>query len=345
MINLFRPSFFGLDISDLSLKIAKLEKTKSGYVLVSYNRQNIPEHIIKKGEIQKEDELIKIIQSAISTAHGKPIKTKYCVVSLPETKAFIRVIQLPLMDEKEIDEAIKWEAEANIPIPFDEIYLDWQIVNQNKDSRDIIIGALPKNLVDSYLDLLKKAGLSPICFEIESVATARAVIKNNYSEKPVLIVDLGAERINLINFYQSAIHFTASLLFGNNQIIEAIASALNIGLEKARSLKIQVGLDKTKENGALLKAMEPILEDLTRGINECCQVSEDHPVSKIILCGGGANLTGLANFLYAETGIPTELANPWANILKRDLKPVPELPYEESLSYATVLGLALYKPN
>lgn len=355
MIKLFKPSFFGLDISDLSLKIAKLKENSCGFTLSSYGRQNIPENIIIKGEIQKEDELIKIIQSAIATVHGKPLKTKSCVVSLPESKAFIRVIQLPLMNTAETAEAIKWEAEANIPMPLNEIYLDWQIINQDKDNQNILIGALPIILVDSYLNALKKAGLSPICFEIESVATARAIIKNNYSEDPILIVDLGAERISLINFYQSAIYFTASLLFGKNQFSEAITSALSISVKEAEALKNQTGIDKTNKNSALFLSLEPILQDLIKGLQDCCHASEEHivaganrsvgPISKIMLCGGGANLIGLPNFIYSKTKIKTELANPWVNILKPKLKNAPELPYEESMAYATALGLALYKPN
>jgi len=64
-------------------------------------------------------------------------------------------------------------------------------------------------------------------------------------------------------------------------------------------------------------------------------------VAKILLCGGGANLKGLPEFLNTYFKIPVEIGNPWINILPEPQKEVLELPLEKSLSYATALGLAL----
>ncbi|MFH1030596.1 MAG: pilus assembly protein PilM [bacterium] len=68
---------------------------------------------------------------------------------------------------------------------------------------------------------------------------------------------------------------------------------------------------------------------------------ESKEIKKILLSGGGANLKGLASFLSSELRIPVDLANPWANILPKGKKEVPDLPFENSLSFATALGLAL----
>lgn len=332
MLNFFQTSFFGLDLSDSSLKIAKLKESKGALTLASYGKKDIPEGVIKNGEIQKEEELIKIINEAIKNIKGKPLTTKLCSVSLPETKSFIRVIELPLMDKKELKEAIKWEAEANIPLPPEEIYLDWQIISEKNGSQSVLLGALPKNLVDSYLSLLKKINLKPINFEIESLAIARSIIKENFSEKPILIIDFGALTINLIIFYQSTVYFTATLPFGNNHLTRTTTDYLSRNNNKTEKLK----------------TTEPVFNDLIKTIKDCLTFASTHfsdQISKVILCGGGSNLIGLPNFIYTETQIKTEVANPWINILGAKLKEVPELPYNESLSYVSALGLALGKPN
>ncbi|GAH90129.1 unnamed protein product, partial [marine sediment metagenome] len=64
-------------------------------------------------------------------------------------------------------------------------------------------------------------------------------------------------------------------------------------------------------------------------------------IKKILLCGRGANLKGLTDFVSSGLKIPVELGNPWINILPEPLKQVPELVFEESLGYTTALGLAL----
>jgi Tfp pilus assembly PilM family ATPase len=60
-----------------------------------------------------------------------------------------------------------------------------------------------------------------------------------------------------------------------------------------------------------------------------------------MLCGGGANLKGLPQFLSERLKIPVVCGNPWVNILKPPIKSIPELSYQESLTYVTALGLAL----
>ena len=58
-----------------------------------------------------------------------------------------------------------------------------------------------------------------------------------------------------------------------------------------------------------------------------------------MICGGGANLSGLALFLSRELEMPAEIGNPLANV--ELINSVIKIPEEELSSYATALGLAL----
>lgn len=348
-----KQSAFGLDLSDVSIKLALLEKEKGGIILTSYNRQEIPENVIEEGEIKKEDILIATIKQALAQTKGKPIKTRRCVVSLPETESFIRMVQLPKMKKEEIDEAIKWEAEANIPLSYEEIYLDWQIIKpptNHQKQYDILIGALPKKLVDDYLTLLEKAELQPVVFEIESVATARALIENGLSIKPILIIDLGAKKTSFAIFSGRAIHFTASLPVSNISLIKTIAKNLNVDFATAKKLKFEIGLDKKTKKGKVFEALGPPLLELVKKIQEYIEFYNTHvpikhtldgQINKVLLCGGGANLAGLPSFLSKQLQLDVEVGNPWVNILKPPIKKIPEIPYEESIAFTTALGLAL----
>jgi type IV pilus assembly protein PilM len=350
-----KPSAFGLDLSDLSIKLALLEKTGREIKLVSFSRQEIPEAVIESGVIKKENELIEIIKKTISQAKGRKVKTKYCVVSLPETESYIRVVQLPKLKEEEIAEAIKWEVEANIPMSVNDIYFDWQVIetgfNQLKDHLDILIGALPKALVDPYLEVIKKSGLRPVVFEIESIATARSLIKQDSLAKPTMIIDLGAKRTSFIFFANGMVLFTTSLPISNNLLIDDIAKALKISYAKAKSLKFKIGLDLSKDKeGKIFRAVEPRLSELVEEIkkyldyyhqNLSAKYYSDSRIARILLCGGGANLKGLSGFLSSRLKIEVAVGNPWVNIMGPDVKRLPDLPFSESLAFATALGLAL----
>lgn len=346
-------SAFGLDLSDLSIKLAWLKKDNDQIKLASFNRQEIPEGVIESGAIKKEEELIELIKKTIGEAKGEKIKTKNCIVSLPETESYVRVIQLPKIKKEEIAEAIRWELEANIPVALDDIYFDWQIIGKDlraSDHTDVLIGALPKVLVDPYLSVIKKADFNPLVFEIESAATSRALIKNEFCSDPIMVIDIGAKRSSLVIFYGDAVWLTTSLSISNTFLIEDIAKNLKVNSAKAKSLKIKIGLDPHKEGGKVYQAMVPKLVELVAEIKKYLDYYQTANLSKhsskpnierILLCGGGANLKGLAAFLSSHLKTEVEVGNPWVNILNSSANQLPDIPFDESLSYATALGLAL----
>lgn len=325
-----KPAAFGLDISDFSIKIIQLEQKRKGIKLKSLNRTHIPKGIIEQGEIKKEQELIKILKKSITEIKGAPIRTSYAICSLPEQHAFIKVIKLPKMKLSEAKEAIKWEAEANIPLSIEEVYLDWQIIHSKKDSdhTNILVNAVPKELADKYLQVLTSANIEPVVFEIESVASVRSLIKNGIAPKPVLIIDLGFSRTSFIIFAEKDIRFTSSISVSNQEMIYNIAKNLKVDQEQAQLLKFKYGLSKEKDN--VFKALVPSIDKLIDKVKDCIAFYKEEDISKIILCGGGAYLKGLPEYVSVKSKIPVELGNPLVNI-----------PSKESLAYSTALGLAL----
>jgi len=363
-----KPETFGLDISDLSLKIIKLKKKGQFFDLAAFGEEKINPGIIKGGEIKDEKALSEVIKEALTKVKGEKLKTKYVVASLPEEKSFLQVIQMPRMSEEDLKSAIIYEAENYIPLPIDQVYLDSQVippVYNHLDHLDVLIAALPKKTVDPYLSALKMAKLEPVSLEIESLSVARALIKGGVATLPILLIDLGATRTSFIIFSGHSLRFTSSIPVSSGNFTEIISKALGVDLTEAEKLKIKYGLEekiqieikkdsfeKITEKGKIFEALVPPLVDLTQQIKRHLEYYQTHAshehlppdgkgVSKILLCGGGANLKGLWELLSLELKIPVELGNPWVNILPEPLKEVPELPLEKSLGFATAIGLTL----
>lgn len=351
---------FGLDINDLSLKIIKLKRKRKGFSLDSFNFAKIEPGIIEEGVIKNEDALSKIIKTACKNVEGKKLNTKYVVASLPEEKSFLQIIQMPKMKEEELKTAIFFEAENYIPLPISEVYLDFQVIAPIKNHLDhlnVLIVATPKKIVNSYVSCLKKAGLIPLALEVETEAIARALVKNETSASPIVLVDFGETNTDFIIFYGHSVCFTCSIPVSSQQLTMAISDKLKIGFDKAEKLKINCniaeeekipkGNPKSKE---ILKIMSPVLDGLVTQIKKYLNFYEDHAahkyffpdgkIEKVFLCGGGANLKGLPEFFSKNIGIPTELGNFWINFLsKKQSKDI----FKNPLKFATAIGLALKK--
>ncbi len=361
MFNFLKPKIqgFGIDLSDFSVKIISFEKKAGKISLASFGRQEIIPGIIEEGEIKKETELIEIIKKAVKEIQGVPLKNKYCVVSLPEAESFVRVLQLPLMEKSEVGEAIKWEIETNIPLGLNEIYYDWQIINPpaggletvSQQRLNVLVGVLPKRIVNPYLNVLKMAGLEPLVFEIESLAIARALLKNGTCEEPTMVIDMGAKKTSLVIFYGQAVYLTASLPISNFSFITTLSEKLHLDMPQAKQIKFQQGLNYEDPQDQVFQALKPSLDELIIKIKSYIDFFQSHAAANlgkpdikincIMLCGGGAKFMNLNRFLEKELQIAVTIGKPWLNAFPAEKPRLSTFDKTESLAYTTAIGLAL----
>lgn len=364
---------FGLDISDSSVKIAKLKKRKHDFDLACFGEQLIPEGVVVGGDIRDERALADLIKKTLANIKGEKLNTKEVIVSLPDEKTFLRVIQLPKMAPEELEKAVFFEAENHIPIPLKDSYFDFKAVDpiiNHLDHGDVLVVATPKNVVDSYSRAVKLAGLSPRVFELESLSISRALIKNMITINPILLIDFGATRTVLVVFAGRSIRFTSLLTFSSKQLTQDLAAGLNVNLDQARKIKIDQGLAprikvqlqektgdfqlerKITEDEKILGILDSSLSRLVSEIKEFLAFYYSHrdhehlppsrnEIKKILISGGGANLKGFDGYLRKKLGISTVIGNPWTNILPEPETRIPEEYLRKSLGYSETLGLAL----
>ena len=351
------PQAFGLDISGLSVKVVQLEKKRKGLRLSSFGNTELAQGVIESGEIKKEEQLVDAISRTLKQVRGKKIHTKYVVAALPEEKAFVQVVQIPRMEEQEVAQAIRFQAESYIPYPIDTVYIDFAIITplrNHVDHLDVLVASLPRAVVDSYVSVLEKAGLTPVALEIDAVAMTRAVVEKGVSPIPLLIVDIGNARTKVSIFSGYSVRFTTSLSICAKQFTEAVAKSLHVDEEKAEEFKRHYGLHTPEDalGQEIFQAMIPTATDFAEQIAKYLEYYESHvphqhagqpqkKITKIMLCGGGANLKGLPEFLMRTMKVEVAQGNPWINILSPDVKELPLLSFQESLGYSCALGLAL----
>lgn len=360
---------FGLDISDFSIKAVLLEEKKVGFKVRSFCYLPIPPEILVGGEIKNEKRVIEALRQVVSSCQIGSIKNKNVVVSFPEAKSFVRVIELPPMKKGEVKEAVQWETEQHIPVDIEDVYFDWQVIEEAPSKIDkkeevkkeflekaekkvnVLVAACSKALIDSYYNVLVKAGFNPLVFEVESQATARALINEAIGSKAVLIVDMGGKQTSFIIHDKEAIRFTSSIAFSGEILTNEIARKLETNIEEAEAIKIACGLDKTKREGRVFEAIEPILSSLVSDIEHAVSFYHSHylennKIETVILCGGGSGLIGFADYLALRLKMKVMWANPWLNIMseyQQSGKNVPKapIPLNQAFRYVTALGLAM----
>lgn len=350
-----KPDSFGLEIADLSLRLVKIKKSGGKNKIEFWAKKELPQGIIKKGEIQQVDILAENIKKFVF--QEKRIRTNRVVVALPEEKSFFQVIRLPKMGEEDLKSAAKNAAEQYIPFSREKMYLDVEIVplfrevKKTKNFSEVLLIAIPKTTVDLYLQTLKKAELAPIVLETESQSVCRSVIAGGKTTAPVLIVSIYQTRTILTFFAGTSIRFTTSIPFSENILNQKIVQAMNVDIKEAELLKNKNGLKKKNQEGEeVFRILLPVLSDLKYQIKKYIDYYHTHiihdflpqketSVKKIILAGSGAKLAGLEKFLQENLETPTLLANPLINVDIEKSKTF--FKDNDSLEFSTAIGLAM----
>ncbi len=350
MFNFFsdKKIAYGLDISANSLKFMQLLGLKQGNRLQAFTETQVPKGLVVNDVITDQKTFDYLIKQALNKPQFGRFSAEYAVVSLPESKSFVRVIQIPKMSDSEAQSAIPFEAESFIPLPLDQVYMDWQKIGESGEKYNILIIASPKEFVDSYLSVLDHCGIKPVALEVESQACARALVSKE-QKSALLIVDMEASRSGLVMVEDGNLQFTSTIPIGGNSFTEAIAKSLGIASVKAEVIKQKVGMDNTSEYPNIKTSVAPVLNNLGAEIKNILKFHSEHSanmVEKIILTGGAAKMKNLPEYLVTEfserPGLKIEIGNPWVNV---GLDKTPPINQIDSLSYTTSLGLALSGVN
>ena len=341
-------SIFGLDLSDLSVKLIKFENNGVEEKIVSYGCVSLPVGAVSDGEIKKKEQIVVAIKKLFETSGPKKIKTKKVICSLPETKAFLRIISIPKMNDNEIGEAVKWEMEANIPLPLEQVYYDWQIVTEalttEKNKINLLVVAVSKTTVDETIEVIEMAGLEVVGLEIESIAQSRSLLCCDDYKKTVLIVDIGDRRTSFSISKEGVPCFTSSVPLSGQSLSDVIAKGMGISFEEAEKIKLTHGIGCDPKNDSLFKLVEPVLESFSQEIERSINfylsgLGYSKNIDKIIICGGGANTKGIVPYLSKKLGREIQPGNPWSNVNLG--KKLPIIEKSQSLQYSTAIGLAL----
>jgi len=339
----------GIDIGTSNIKIVELSQSSGGVALENYgiletygylDRPNaaIQSSYFKIVEETSVDLLKKLLKSF------KP-RTKRAVISLPIFSSFVTIFEMPLTDEKEISRAIPFEAKKYIPLPLEELTVDWAIINdgareaKNVSSKILLI-AIPKDLIQRYQRIAKDVGLDVVAFELESVSLARSLLGQN--KAPVLILDVGAQSTNVAIVENGYLVSNENLSTAGSEITHVIAQGLGISKERAEEFKRVKGFNVEPQETEVVNLMLPVIDYFGNEISRSINIYKEKTgadIKNVILAGGTANLPGLEQYLSQQLELNVQRAWPFTNIsYQQFLEPLLK---EIGPSLAVATGLAL----
>ncbi len=335
---------FGLDIGATSLKLVWLDKQKAGFLLKAALISPIPSKGMLSESPLDEEEMAQALRKAADTAG---VNTKKVNIALPENQVYTKVLEMPILSDREIASAIYWEAEQYIPVPLTSIKLVWNVLKRPdkpgpEEKMQVLMVGAPSMLINKYQKLISMAGLEINSMETEILATLRSlVLDENFPTS--LVVNIGAISTSFAIVRKGIMVFTYSMSIGGAAINRAIATDFNLSPQQAEEYKRVYGVSGKSLGGRVGKSTEPILNAILTEIKKSIayygqKYKDDNAIRQIILSGGTAKLPGIELFFASNSGIETAIANPWKILSSQQ---IPKEILQNSSDYPIAVGLAM----
>jgi type IV pilus assembly protein PilM len=214
--------------------------------------------------------------------------------------------------------AIRFQAEQYIPMALDQVKLDWSVIDQSKDGKqlEVLLVAAANSGIDKYVGILEKAGLEPLALEANATAVARALVPP--SSLAVALVDFGSLDTDVSIVWNNAPRLVRSVAVGGLTLVRSVAQNLGLDEVQATQFTYKFGLTQSKLEGQVFKAIKPTLESLVSEIEKSVKYfAGRYPevkIEKLVVTGATSSLPELGPFLANSTGLPVEFGNAWINV-------------------------------
>ncbi len=311
-------SVVGLDIGANSIKLIKLEHTKTGYFVSGMGVRELPAEAIVSDEIRDRDAVIFNIQALIDQVDPK---IKEVNVAISGHGIITDKFTIDKKSGAEAEQAIIFETEQRAPFDIEDVTLDYHIGEgaQDETKMDVLMVAARNEFLDAYLDLIEECDLKPVLVDIDAFATLNAY-EYNYDVDPeriTAIINIGQDVTNICYLLDGQLHSTRDVSSGVREIFNSIQKEFRLNSELAtKAIKGELGesIDQDMLKATIISSADELISGIEQAFSWFKSQTKTKKVDWIVLSGGGALVPYLAEHVQAKLATPIEIFNPLRNI-------------------------------
>lgn len=240
----------GLDIGRASIAAVRLQHQTSGSILMSAALDQLPDGIINEGEVMDVDALATAIRNFWKTYK---IRGKKVSLGLASQKVVVRTLDFPMLDKKELRQAIEYQAQDYIPIPIEEAVFDFHVMGRFTDEdgvekQKVLVIAAQKVMVMNFIDAIKKARLTIDGIDLQAFAMLRTFSTSSFvdagapSGQATAVVNVASDVTNMIIETNGEPQFTRITSFGGDDFTRAVQEQTGVSFAEAELLKARIGM-------------------------------------------------------------------------------------------------------
>src|SRR5471032_2518112 len=318
------------------------------YRVESYAAEPTPHNAINEKAIVDADAVGEAIRRAVKRAGAK---SRLAAIAISGDAAITKVIQMPIgLRDNDLEAQVEMQADQYIPFPMEEVSYDYQVVGPSeKDTTmmDVLLVATRTENVEQRRAAVQAAGLTAKLVDVEafalenSCALMRHQMPDGGMDRTVAVVDFGASATTFSVLRDLKVVYTRDFAFGGQQLTEEIMRTYGLSMEEAGRAKKEGGLPGNFQ----AEVLDPFIDDMTQQVSRSLQFylasgSGREQPEKILICGGCANIPGVAEVIQSRVGISAERGDPLGQ-MKLSSRARAQAVQRDATALLTACGLAL----
>jgi type IV pilus assembly protein PilM len=327
-------SLVGLEIESGSVAATEVRANGSARV-TSTAIAPLPLNAFRDGEVADPEALTEGLKALYSDNK----LSKKVRIGIANQRVVVRTLRLPAIeDPKELEAAVRFQAQEQVPMPLDQAVLDHRVVGgvqsdgeEGAPKIDVVVVAARRDMIEATLAPVRKAGLQPVGVDLSAFGMIRALggsiatgdAPGEKRSEAVLYANIG-DSTNLAVAKGRSCLFTRVAPVGIESIVASLGNSAGLTPDHARMWLDHVGLGRPVEeiagDPALLTTVRKSLEAGASSLRDELRLSLDFygaqessvPIGRIVLCGPGSTIPGLPEQLESSLNCPFEVGRPEA---------------------------------
>jgi type IV pilus assembly protein PilM len=332
------PTLVGLEIEAGSIGAAEVRSNGSARLAATASIA-IPPEAFHDGEVTDPDAVAEALRSLFAANK----LSRRVRLGIANQRVVVRTMRLPTIeDPAELDSAIRFTAQEQIAMPLEQAVIDHRVVggapavDGAPPQIDVIVVAARRDMISASLKPLRDAGLEPVGVDLSAFAMIRALAapapvpaevteaaEGQRARSAVLYCNVG-DVSNLAVARGRSCLFTRVSPIGLDDIAENLSNKTQLSPEHARMWLQHVGLSDPPEQvegdpeivagtrSALETGAASLLDELRLSLDFYGAQEAALPVDRIVICGPGSAIPGLAELMEPSLGMPIEIGMPEA---------------------------------
>ncbi len=308
----------GLDITTSSIKLIELSWSGKQFRVESYAAEPTPANAMNEKNIADAEAVGEAIRRAVKKAGAK---SKDVAIAISGDAAITKVIQMPRsLRAADLEGQVETQADQYIPFPMDEVSYDFEVLGPSEkdpESNDVLLVATRTENVEQRQNAVRSGGLTAKIVDVEAFALENACrlmthqMPDGGIDRTIAVVDFGASSTTFSVLRSLKVVYTRDFPFGGQQLTEEIMRTYGLSMEEAGRAKKEGGLPGNYQ----AEVLDPFIDDMTQQVSRSLQFylasgSGREQPEKILVCGGCANIAGVADVISSRVGIAAERGDP-----------------------------------